>query len=128
MGYKVGLDIGIASVGWAVVDDDKTVIDAGSRLFEAADANKNEVRRSHRGLRRLGRRKIHRITMFEKLWSDYGLTMTEALPATPLELRNSGQHQKLNSSELFVVLKNLLKHRGISYLDDAVDESETVPI
>lgn len=45
---KIGLDIGIASVGWAVVDDDYKVLEAGSNLFESADASKNVERRSFR--------------------------------------------------------------------------------
>ena len=60
MGILVGLDIGIASVGWAVVKDDYTVLEAGSNLFDSADASGNADRRSMRQMRRLlRRRKTH---------------------------------------------------------------------
>ena len=37
----LGLDIGIASVGWAVVGaESENIIESGVRLFESADASK----------------------------------------------------------------------------------------
>lgn len=42
-----------------------------------------------------------------------------------LELRNRGLNGRLSEEEMFHVLKNELLHRGISYLDDATDGSET---
>lgn len=42
MGYIVALDIGIASVGWAVIDkESETVVEAGSNLFPEATAANN---------------------------------------------------------------------------------------
>ena len=45
----LGLDLGISSVGWAVIDDDNTnrieLIDWGSRIFEpGVDATEDEIR------------------------------------------------------------------------------------
>lgn len=60
--YSLGLDIGVASIGWSAVelDDDNNpirIIDLGARIFKALDNDKgkiyNEVRREKRGLRRL---------------------------------------------------------------------------
>lgn len=46
MGKVIGLDIGVASVGWAVVDsNDFNVVESGSNLFDEADANQNKERR-----------------------------------------------------------------------------------
>lgn len=60
--YKIGLDIGTNSVGWACVDDDNNICKKsgkymwGSRLFDEAQSRKN--RRLFRGSRRrLARRK-----------------------------------------------------------------------
>ena len=40
----IGLDIGIASVGWAVVENGKRIIDLGVRTFDKAEtAKKNKV-------------------------------------------------------------------------------------
>lgn len=42
MGIRVGLDIGVASVGWTVisVEDEIKILESGSNLFECADAVK----------------------------------------------------------------------------------------
>ena len=63
LNYILGLDIGIASVGWAMVEiDDKEnpvrLIDLGVRVFERAEVPKTgdslaAARRSARSLRRL---------------------------------------------------------------------------
>ena len=41
MGVRFGLDIGIASVGWAVVSDEYQILESGANLFEAAEASKS---------------------------------------------------------------------------------------
>ena len=52
--YSVGLDIGIASVGWSIVDiDEKKIVDLGSRIFPSGNAAANQERRGFRGTRRL---------------------------------------------------------------------------
>ena len=56
--YILGLDIGIASVGWSVINKDKNRIeDMGVRLFEIAETPKegdslNKLRREKRSQRR----------------------------------------------------------------------------
>ena len=46
MGYIVALDIGIASVGWAVIDKEtEKVIETGSNLFPEATATNNQERK-----------------------------------------------------------------------------------
>lgn len=125
MGRKIALDIGISSVGWAVVSDNYDIIDAAVRLFESADASKNTDRRDFRGTKRLLRRKKHRIERFDKQWSDYQLELGRIDDIDPLFLRNKGLKDKLTQNEIYIVLRNMLKHRGISYLDDAIDENAT---
>lgn len=125
MGIKVGLDIGIASVGWAIVDDNQSVVDSGVRLFDSADASKNEVRRTHRGIRRSLRRKAHRIERFDKLWTNHGLSISTIEDVDLLELRNKAITEKVSQNELYLILTNMLKHRGISYMEDAIDETST---
>ena len=44
MGIRFGLDIGIASVGWAVVNDEYEVLEAGSNIFSSAEAAQNTTR------------------------------------------------------------------------------------
>jgi len=77
MYYRIGLDIGIASVGWAVIEDDEQgnpirIIDLGTRIFDAAELPKtgaplSKVRRDARGARRINRRKKHRIKRVKDL-------------------------------------------------------------
>ena len=123
MGLRIGVDIGIASVGWAVVNDEYEVLEAGVNIFSSADANKNAERRTNRGIKRLHRRRKTRVKDFEKLWFNHGKSIPENTRNNVLELRNRGLHEKLEDDELFFVLKNALLHRGISYLDDALDET-----
>ena len=77
MNYRIGLDIGITSVGWAVIEDDLDgnpirIVDLGSRIFDAAEVPKTgaplaEARRNARGDRRRNRRKVHRIKRTKEL-------------------------------------------------------------
>lgn len=54
MGYIFGMDIGVASVGVAVINNQTLEIEeVVSDLFESADASKNVERRSARQSRRL---------------------------------------------------------------------------
>lgn len=124
MGYKVGLDLGIASVGWAVVNDDYEVIESGSNIFPAAEASENAIRRGFRQGRRLTRRRRTRLSDFKKLWIKYGFTVPVDNSTDVLVLKNKGLIDKLSKDEIYDVLLNDLKHRGITYLDD-VDEVGT---
>lgn len=122
MKYRFALDIGIASVGWAVVSDDYKVVEAGSNLFESADASRNVERRGFRQLRRIHRRHRTRVLDFMKLWEKYFGACPDFIDAYLLENRCKGLREELTSEELFAVLRNFLLHRGISYLDDAIDD------
>lgn len=124
-GKILGLDIGIASVGVGVIDATTgEVIHASSRIFPSANAANNAERRGFRGGRRLSRRKKHRMRRVKDLFEKYRLeTRFNNLNLNPYELRVRGLTEKLAPEELFAVLKNLSKHRGISYLDDAEDDS-----
>ena len=41
MGIRFALDIGVASVGWAVVNDEYVVLESGVNIFPCADASPN---------------------------------------------------------------------------------------
>ena len=48
MGYRIGLDIGITSVGWSAIEDDANgnpirIIDLGSRIFDVAEKPKRWI-------------------------------------------------------------------------------------
>lgn len=124
MGIRVGLDIGVASVGWAVILVDQEnntikVLESCSNLFECADASKNVERRKARGAKRLTRRRQTRVSDFQRLWEESGYIIPDELCNNQLQLRVDGQQEELSLNEIYFCLLTMLKHRGISYLDDA---------
>ena len=129
-GLVLGLDIGISSVGVGIIKKDTgEIIHANSRLFPAATADNNVVRRSIRQARRLTRRKRHRAVRLHDLFEDYAL-LTDfskvSINLNPYKLRVEGMNIQLTTEELFIALKNIIKRRGISYLDDASEDGGTV--
>ncbi len=123
MGLIYGIDIGIASVGIAVIDKETLEIKCVvSDLFDSADASKNIERRSARQSRRLNRRRKTRVGDFNTLWlKEFGDIPGEH-STDVLLLRNAGLEEQLTLDEIYCVLKYMLKHRGISYLEDALNE------
>ena len=82
----LGIDGGIASIGWALLDIDSdagelTIVAAGVRTFDAPETAKertptNAVRRLHRGQRRVIRRRRQRMNEIRRLFHDAGLLHT----------------------------------------------------
>lgn len=121
MGRKVlGLDIGITSVGWGIIDiDNATIIDAGVRLFDEADKSNNESRRSFRGIRRLERRrKKRKEDLIDILKRENLLEYNHDI--NPYEARCKGLRNELTHAELTSTLLHICKKRGSSleYVDD----------
>ena len=132
MYYRLGLDIGITSVGWAVIEDDESgnpirIIDLGSRIFDVAEVPKTgaplaEARRIARGTRRRNRRKVHRIERTKDILIRYGLITKEKLDnlynqkgknvTDVYTLRAAALDRKLSDDELSRILINLVKKRG----------------
>lgn len=125
MGIRIGLDIGIASVGWAVVDDDYNIIESGANIFNEAKAASNVDRRTFRQTKRLLRRQKTRLRDFDILWINAGLDIPKEKVNKQLQFRVQGMTMELSENELYAALKNMLKHRGISYLEDALDEEQS---
>lgn len=131
MGYRIGLDIGITSVGWAVIENDingkpKRIIDLGSRIFDAAEKPKDgsplaKERRDARGLRRRLRRKKHRIDRTKRLLERYNIISKKEIDEmyekykflyNVYELRVQALDEKLTNKELARVLISFVKRRG----------------
>lgn len=142
LNYILGLDIGIASVGWAMVEiDDKEnpirLIDLGVRVFERAEVPKTgdslaAARRSARSIRRLIRRRAHRLLRARRLLKHEGVLKPEdfdengfikLLPNTPWQLRATALDRRLAPLEWAAVLLHLVKHRG--YLSQRKNEEQT---
>jgi CRISPR-associated protein Cas9/Csn1, subtype II/NMEMI len=79
MKYSIGLDIGISSVGWSVINLDRERIERmGARLFDAAENPKNgsslaAPRRDARSARRRLRRRRYRVGKVRRFIIDKGL-------------------------------------------------------
>ncbi|WAA09859.1 type II CRISPR RNA-guided endonuclease Cas9 [Fervidibacillus albus] len=109
----LGLDIGISSVGWGIIDiDNGTIIDAGVRLFEEATRNANEERRNFRGTRRVIRRRSHRLERAKKLFQDYQLPVSGIGKVDPYLARYNAIYNKVTKEELVAGLYHIVKRRG----------------
>lgn len=127
--YVLGLDIGIASVGWAVLalneeDEPYRIIDLNSRIFPKAENPKDgsslaAPRRNARSMRRRLRRRRHRLERVRALLIRTGVLSRDALkklydqPVTDIyEIRYEGLQRKLTPDEWSRVLLFFAKHRG----------------
>lgn len=125
----VGLDIGIASVGWSYVDlENSKIIDAGVRIFERAENPKDgaslaEPRRLARGARRRTRRKRQRLDKVLSLMKEAGLPIEVIVGdeyqksiqntlTSPWKLRADAIHRILTPEETVQVIYHIAKRRG----------------
>lgn len=143
--YTLGLDIGIASIGWAVLgnDEDGTpnrIIDLGVRIFESAEVQKTgeslaAPRRDARSARRRLRRHRHRLERIRYLLVQQGVLTQEEMThlydksdmVSPYQLRTEGLDRLLNAREFSKVLIHLAQRRGYqsnSTAEEAKNEKE----
>lgn len=126
--YILGLDIGITSVGYGIVNSEtRDIIDAGVRLFPEANVENNEGRRSKRGARRLKRRRIHRLERVKQLLAEYELLDPSSIPQStnPYEIRVRGLRNELSKDELVIALLHIAKRRGIHNVNVVIDDNES---
>ena len=120
----LGLDIGITSVGWGVIDENNNIIKTGVRLFDEALAANNVDRRTFRGGRRLIRRRNQRILDMKELLVRNNIVDDDFTPTkNPYKLRLKGLSKKLDNDELATILLHLAKRRGSSL--EVVEEDST---
>lgn len=119
--YTLGLDIGIASVGAALLAEDR-IIDIYVRTFDAAEHGKdgkalNETRREARGTRKRLKRRSKRLASLRYLFNQMGLVAdTEpqsfATKISPWTLRAEGLDRLLGEKEWAATIYHIIKHRG----------------
>lgn len=123
-----GLDCGIASVGWAVVEIDQTksagsIVGLGTRMFDVPETDKekrpkSEVRRMYRGQRRVIRRARQRMNGVRRILNEHGLLENAASDAlrfqgtSPWEVRAKARTGLLSGYELAITLGHIARHRG----------------
>ena len=128
-GLAFGIDLGIASCGWAVLrhplreGDTGEIMALGSWMFDVPETDKertptNQIRRGNRLLRRVIRRRAQRMSALRRLFHQYGLLAGQE-PETlkragldPWELRARGLDKALTPAEFAVALGHIAKRRG----------------
>lgn len=126
--YRIGFDIGVASVGWAVLENDPVteepirILKLGVRTFSPNEVDKTgestaKNRREKRGLHRRTRRRYLRTQYIKKLLSktfniDLDNELTKLLNADVYMLRSKALDEKVSEAELSKIILNLLKRRG----------------
>jgi len=130
----LGLDLGITSIGWALVDVDEKniqnnkIIDCGVRIFTAAEHPKDGKslalpRREARSARRTTKRKAQKLRAIKRLLLSYEIITQEELDHLFIgnkkqidiwQLRRDGLYRKLSNKELSRIMIHIAKHRGYS--------------
>jgi CRISPR-associated endonuclease Csn1 len=130
----LGLDGGIASIGWAVIDIPDEVagagtagaiVGAGTWMFDAPEEKsqtgtklKSELCRTFRGQRRVIRRRRQRMNKVRRILAHHGLLPTASKDALkqpgldPWRLRADGLERRLTPIEFAVALGHIARHRG----------------
>lgn len=145
--YALGLDIGIGSVGWAVLQNDADgepvrVQDMGVRVFDKAEHPKTGAslalpRREARSARRRLRRHRHRLERIRYLLECSGIMSVKSIEElyasgdftkSPYQLRAEALDRPLTKEEAVRILIHLAQRRGYqsnSTAEAAKDEKET---
>lgn len=133
-GYVFGLDIGIASVGWAVLAENR-IVDLGVRAFDKAETadrgeSLNLQRRNARLLRRRLFRRAWRLTSLGRLLNREGIIeapdffkMQPSFAESTWLLRKAGLDRKLDPVEWARVLYHICKHRGFHWYSKAEEKA-----
>lgn len=131
--YSLGLDIGIASVGWCLLGKNR-IIDLGVRCFDKAETAKegeslNLVRRTARLMRRRLRRRAWRLTKLARTLKRHGVITDTNLfqpqhsfAPSIWQLRVQGLDRRLNAEEWARVIYHLCKHRGFHWVSRAEEK------
>lgn len=136
--YGIGLDIGIGSVGYAVISRtnnlDARIEDIGVRLFDSGEnirqkASNAQERRGYRSTRRLLRRRKHRKERIKKFFLKIKLMNEMQLKAwqeqngnqNVMQTRIKGLNEKLTPEEILDCIIHICNRRGYRefYGDDS---------
>ena len=127
MKYRLGLDLGVGSIGSAVVmlndnNDVEKIIDAGVRIFEVKEGA--EDRRTKRTVRKNNVRTKKRLSLLAQILFDNQLWPTNEPDGTrkiraksPYDLRFNALSDKLDSPfDIGRIILHLAKHRGAGFV------------
>lgn len=116
--YKLGIDIGVSSVGWGIIDDKYNIVDCGVRLFSERSKDSNVDRRGFRSSRRRIRRVKHRLERMKNLLENVlNIKIKQnTFSSNPYAVREKGISEKLSKEELVQAILHLTKRRGTHFL------------
>lgn len=117
--YTLGLDIGMASVGAALLAEEK-ILALYVRAFNKAEQpdsgeSLGKVRRDARLVRRRLRRRAFRLLRLRRLLKREGLIANQELPVATMcawQLRAEALDRQLSDHEFAQVIYHIIKHRG----------------
>lgn len=121
--YFLGLDLGVTSVGWAVMvekDDEHFLHDFGVRIFKGPEKPQKETdaaqRRMFRSQRRIIRRRANRIKRLKKLLKDIGFLREQDFFANFQKRATNKIHKSTAGFETDAESWNpfLLRYQGLS--------------
>jgi len=126
MNYTLGIDMGVASIGWAVVSVADKFIDSGVRIFPAGldnfnsskEKHPNQDRRISRGARRRIRRRSERKKLISNILKDLGWMpknedeLQEWYNLNVYELRSRAISEKISLLELGRIILHFNQRRG----------------
>ncbi len=124
--YTLGLDMGVASIGWAAVSADEKKIESGVRIFPPGvdkfgtgkDTHLNQKRRQARGARRRQRRKGDRKLLIRKILTGLGWVPNAPEKLHKWEqldvymLRAKAVKERVELDELARIILHLNQRRG----------------
>lgn len=117
MKYIIGLDCGIASVGWSVVSlENNQIVDFRIRTFSAPEDPKtgelySKTRQDQLGKMRNIRRKSHRIIRLKRLLKSNGLPHNST-HNNVWQIRYKALDNLITDSEFSAILLHMIKNRG----------------
>lgn len=137
MKYRLGLDLGVGSIGSAVIELDnegnaKDIVDAGVRIFEVSEGA--EERRLKRTARKNLVRTKKRLNLLAKklfengLWPDEHPEGTDKLKSkSPYKIRTDALNERL-ASPYYVgrAILHIAKHRGAGFVSASEELEEEI--
>jgi CRISPR-associated endonuclease Csn1 len=141
MSYILGIDIGIASLGFSGIEKER-ILSRGVHIFEAAENPKDGAslavpRREKRGLRRVIRRRAQRKKAIRRLFESHGFDCFQDIdmkfapsgkntpPLTPWDFRRCAVTGKVSDSELVRALFHIAAHRGFQSNRKGAEPNDT---
>ena len=124
----LGFDLGIASIGWALIDEsNKEILDAGVWTFNVPETDKektpkNQIRQAMRSMRRTIKHRRQRMNevreflyknkLIPNLKKSVAHDLAAEMKTSPWELRSKALKEKISDNEMGVLLYHIARHRG----------------